>query len=236
MSNKEEVWKDIVGYEGYYKISNLGRIVNAKGVERKIYTKGIYHIVQLCKDGARETCKLHRLLVKTFIDNPFDKPCVNHINGNKKDNSLDNLEWCTHRENSVHAIETGLSPARGDGRITAKLTSDQVSAIRSAYVNEAVTQRELAKEFNVSFQHVSDVISHNRRAYDGIIETPTEKIRAGNGPLTNEDVAFIKLWLSVGTPITLLRDDFHTCRRTIRKIRDGKFDHVNMDILYEVIA
>lgn len=118
----KEVWKDIEGYEGLYQISNLGLV---KSVSRKIKTKlGFkttkdillkfgkcsfnYIQVSLCKNGVQKTFKVHRLVAIHFIPNEFDKKEVNHIDGDKSNNTIDNLEWATRSENQFHAYKIGL--------------------------------------------------------------------------------------------------------------------------------
>ena len=117
----KEIWKDIPGYEGLYQVSNLGRV---KSLERykdnnsglvkmpeKIMQGGIrngYVLVYLTKDGKRKTFSAHRLVAQAFIPNPEQKPTINHINGNKQDNRVENLEWNTDKENINHAVKTGL--------------------------------------------------------------------------------------------------------------------------------
>lgn len=112
----KEIWKDIKGYEGLYKISNLGNVINVKTNNFKkasIDTYGYYDIV-LNKNGKHKHYRLHRLLASHFIANPNNLPCVNHINEIKSDNRLENLEWCTGAYNTqyscnkaVRCIETG---------------------------------------------------------------------------------------------------------------------------------
>ena len=113
-----EIWKDIAGYEGYYQISNLGRV---KSLERKVLVRGggfrtvpekirtiqppnksrRYLTVVLHKDGVRKTYHLYRLLAETFIPNPDNLPEVTHIDGNYLNDSLDNLKWVTHSYNKI---------------------------------------------------------------------------------------------------------------------------------------
>lgn len=114
-----EVWKDVVGFEGLYKVSNLGNVKRVgffRGVN-KAYLNGYilkptdngkgYLRVKLTKDNKSKRFMLHRIIAEAFIENPLKKRCVNHIDHNKKNNSIENLEWCTHSENVIHAINHG---------------------------------------------------------------------------------------------------------------------------------
>lgn len=112
-----EKWKDIVGYEGIYEVSNKGRVrrlfKGTKGTLDRI-VKGQtsphgYHRVQLTFNGKIKYLFAHRLAALSFIDNPENKPFVNHIDGNKLNNNIENLEWVTGKENNIHAIKMGLS-------------------------------------------------------------------------------------------------------------------------------
>lgn len=110
-----ELWKFLVGYEGLYKISTLGHIMampkkrcqNAIILSQRL-KKGYLH-VRLSKEGKSRDLPMHRLIAMTFIPNPENKPCINHINGIKTDNRLENLEWVTIAENNAHARNNGLS-------------------------------------------------------------------------------------------------------------------------------
>lgn len=118
----QEIWKDIPGYEGVYQINTYGtvksldryvkhskggpKLIKGKVISSKI-DKG-YHRVKLCKDGSRKYYAVHRLVALTFIDNPHNLPVINHIDGNKLNNHISNLEWCTISENTQHAYNTGL--------------------------------------------------------------------------------------------------------------------------------
>lgn len=109
MKNNKEIWKDIVGYEGLYQVSNFGRIKsNYKSI---ILQPGLcrgYLIVNLYKNKKSLSQKVHRLVAQAFIPNPENKPTVNHIDGNKQNNYVSNLEWATVKEQNVHANKTGL--------------------------------------------------------------------------------------------------------------------------------
>lgn len=109
-----EVWKDIKEYEGLYQVSNLGRIKSLKRntAREKIMkpreNRDGYLSINLCKNGNVTTKKIHRLVAENFIPNPENKYSVNHINGLKKDNRIENLEWSTASEQAKHAVKTGL--------------------------------------------------------------------------------------------------------------------------------
>lgn len=118
-----EIWKCITGYESMYQISNFGRV---KSIERTCKTKGGglrpisekilnlpydkdgYRTAYLSKDSNTITHKVHRLVAIAFIENKHNKPQVNHIDGNKSNNHVDNLEWVTNQENQLHAHDIGL--------------------------------------------------------------------------------------------------------------------------------
>lgn len=119
----EEIWKPVSGYEGFYEVSNLGRIKSLRRdvaipnsklgtVGYRTYPERIkpcvenrrgYYQVTLSKETKHRTLSVHRLVALAFIPNPDNKPYVNHIDGNKKNNCVSNLEWCTASENNWHA-------------------------------------------------------------------------------------------------------------------------------------
>lgn len=123
-----EQWKDIVGFEGWYQISNLGRVRSVPRVvphkskhgsvayqrwESKILRPTItnqgYEMVVLSKSGKFSYPTVHRLVAIAFIPNPHNKRTVNHIDGDKTNNVVSNLEWCTSSENNQHAYDVGLN-------------------------------------------------------------------------------------------------------------------------------
>lgn len=120
---KNEIWKDIVGYEGWYQVSNMGRV---RSVDRTVYFKSGkgsrfykgqilklkyhngYQMVNLLKNKELFVACVHRLVLETFVPQVEGKTWCNHKNGIKSDNRVENLEWCTPSENKVHADEMGL--------------------------------------------------------------------------------------------------------------------------------
>lgn len=105
----EEIWKDVIGYEGLYKVSNLGNVMNLKRNKiLKLRKRMGYNSVILYKNNEPKSQRVHRLVGFAFIPNPFNKPQINHKNGIKDDNRVENLEWVTLSENRQHAYDTGL--------------------------------------------------------------------------------------------------------------------------------
>tara|TARA_R110000796_G_scaffold246715_1_gene371653 strand:+ start:1046 stop:1510 length:465 start_codon:yes stop_codon:yes gene_type:complete len=151
-----EEFRDIKGYEGLYQISNLGRVKSTRKGKEKILKfrdngKG-YNVSVLYNEGVKSNMKVHRLVAIHFIDNPENKPQVNHINGIKSDNRLENLEWMTNKENVIHSYALGLQKT--------KLTNKHVEFIRS---ETGMLQKDLALIFGVSKSMISSIKTNKRR-------------------------------------------------------------------------
>lgn len=110
----QEIWKDIKGYEGIYQVSNLGKVKSLnykrgkheKEIKQVLNSRGYLEVGLF--NGKVKTHRVHRLVAQTFIPNPENKDEVNHIDGNKKNNTVNNLEWNTSKENIHHAWENKL--------------------------------------------------------------------------------------------------------------------------------
>ena len=96
----KEIWKDIEGYEGRYKVSNKGRVYDNKLDKFIGYESLGYMCVALCKDKKQKKCRVHRLVAQAFIPNPDNLPVINHKDENKTNNCVENLEWCTVKYNT----------------------------------------------------------------------------------------------------------------------------------------
>ena len=106
-----EIWKEIPGTNGEYQVSNIGRVKTTKTgriLRQCLDNITGYYRVCLFKTDRRKRMKVHRLVAAAFIPNPDNLPFINHIDGNKLNNNVSNLEWCTAKHNSVHARRTGL--------------------------------------------------------------------------------------------------------------------------------
>lgn len=173
-----EIWKDIEGYDGWYQVSNKGRVRSwrygspKKGRRSKPHIMKTdsperYNRARLTNNGDRKMESVHRLVAKAFIPNPDNKPQVNHKNGNRRDNREENLEWVTAKENAEHASCNGLLPdCRGSKHSQSKFTEDEVLEIRAAYKLGCFTQKEIAKAYDVS-KHVVHYIV-NRKSWKHI--------------------------------------------------------------------
>lgn len=110
---KKEEWRDIPNFENLYQISNLGRIRRMpKGKILKLQMRNNYLVIQLTKNKKRKTYQISRLVAETFIRKPNDNEVVNHIDYNTKNNCVENLEWCTQKENVQHSIEHLKKPKK----------------------------------------------------------------------------------------------------------------------------
>jgi hypothetical protein len=186
----EEIWKDVRDYEGLYQISNIGRCrsldmmsrrVSKQGKEFFVLLKGKvlsenktngngYRITCLCKNSKKKNNYIHRLVADAFLDKIEGSYYVNHKDADKLNNNSINLEYCTHRENMIHARKLGLVPCRkgkyygnyGEDCSYSKLTNKQTLEIyKLAHAGE-LSQPEIGFKFNVSRSMVSAIKNGKR--------------------------------------------------------------------------
>ena len=171
-----EIWKTVPLYENRYEVSNFGRIKSLKKPHRtyekilKPVFQGGYYAIDLGNGINIKRFLLHRIVCSAFNVNLENKPQVNHKDGNKLNNNLDNLEWCTRSENQLHAIETGLRTTKGIKNSQSKLTEDIVLKI----LKDNRMYKLISSEYNISIPTISDI----KRGYSWthITNLPNKKI------------------------------------------------------------
>lgn len=168
MNNTEIIWRPVLGFEGYYEISNTGivrsvnRIVSGKNgsvrhipgviMTQQTNHKG-YKCVILHKYGEHYTKFIHRLVAEAFIDNPFKLPQVNHIDTDKTNNHVENLEWITNEDNQKHAVANGCYKGFTEKQLIATLINQKKAAKQR---QKPVAQYDLDGNYIQSFESISD--------------------------------------------------------------------------------
>lgn len=183
MNNEE--WRDIPGYEGYYQVSNRGRVRSIdrttmaisswdnkmiyrhyRGSIKKITLKSLgYMQVTLAKEGLHKRELVHRIVALAFIDNPLNKPEINHIDGNKSNNEVDNLEWVTSSENQIHANNV-LGCQAGENHPLSKFKNIEIPEIIKEY-NTIKNYRKIANKYMVAPSTIRRIII--RKTYKNVV-------------------------------------------------------------------
>lgn len=179
----KEVFRPVKGFEGFYEISNKGRVktlyTSSQGKRgggdflKERTTRQGYKFYQLNKSGKKSTVLTHRLIAQAFIENPEGKNEINHIDGNKANNNLDNLEWCTRKENIKHAFETGLNVGRkGEKNFLSKLTYEKVKEIKELLTEGNMSAKDIGKKYGVSQSCITNInLGHTWKG----VEWPNKK-------------------------------------------------------------
>ncbi len=169
-------WRPIAGYEREDEVSNTGeirsiprivmcghnkkqkKIISGKIKNQHVTDKG-YLAVNLSKNSIEVVRSVHRLVALAFVSNPENKPQINHINGIKTDNRIENLEWCTNKENVIHAVSIGMGGGvRGERSPHHKLTEIQVREIRRKYIPRKYSTFTLGKEYGVDRTTIGEIV------------------------------------------------------------------------------
>jgi len=166
MTTIKETWKPIAGWEESHCVSNLGRIksskrtiinpvnnaqyvVNDKIMKSNLVGAGYMGLI-LGANGIKKRYIVSRLVAIAFIVNPENKPCVNHIDGDKLNNAVSNLEWCTHKENTIHGFKTGL--------MSTKITQVEADQIRQLYSTGKYRQSDIGKMFDLTQGTIGKIV------------------------------------------------------------------------------
>lgn len=181
-----EIWKSIPNYEGLYEVSNYG---NVRSLDREVIDKngkilfkkgkilkkllndyGYFHVI-LSKQNKLKTHTVHRLVGIAFIDNPYNKIEINHINGIKTDNRVDNLEWCTRSENELHSYRVlgkiYISPTTGKTGELSHKSKRVLQYYNDILINEYCSTREAGKINNINEKNIASCCRIERNKSGG---------------------------------------------------------------------
>lgn len=170
MENLKE-FVPVIGYEGYYEVNRIGQVKSlarfVKNGNRYIFRKERilksimgncgYYVVVLCKNSIKKPHTIHRIIAITFIPNPENKPQVNHINGIKSDNSINNLEWCTSSENSKHAHDTGLQVSTSRIEVYCSVTNKRWESITECSLDTGIPKMTLSRYLSGKRQNKTSI-------------------------------------------------------------------------------
>jgi hypothetical protein len=160
-----EVWRDVPGYDGNYAASNHGRVMRTKTINNaftgRVLKPGLnkgYLYLTLVLNKQRKYLGVHQIVALAFLGYPPEGYEVNHKDGNKLNNCINNLEYCTPQANSQHAFRIGLNRSRpGEECKIAKLTWKEVDEIRRLYATKQYTQKELGALFGVNYRTIGAI-------------------------------------------------------------------------------
>lgn len=170
-TKSNEIWKDVVGYEKLYQVSNLGRVRSC--THEVVYKNGTIHThvgkilslavnksgylqINLYRNGHQKVCLVHRLVAEAFLPNPDNLPCVNHKDENRSNSNVDNLEWCTHEYNSKYS-HTGTKANKDRCKKIACYTYPDMK-----YVATFESCNEAARQLDVASSLVSKVANNKK--------------------------------------------------------------------------
>jgi hypothetical protein len=158
LNTNTEILIDIPEYEGLYSISNTGKVFSHASNKYLTPIKQMrgYLSVNLYKNKTPKLHFIHRLVAKSFCENPLNKSVVNHKNFNKHDNVFTNLEWVTTKENIHHFINSGGGKGERNGK--SKLTSDQINEIREKHKFRSHTYESLSNEYKVMKHYIGRIV------------------------------------------------------------------------------
>lgn len=226
-----EVWKDITGYEGHYQVSSHGviksmpRMRKSKGssfaplcgrILKQKTSKSGYKCLHLTANEKHCHPSVHRLVALAFIDNPENKPTVNHIDGDKTNNKMSNLEWATSSEQMSHAIKLDLLELRGHTKFSKQFKQE----VHDYYKDNSVSLFTLAKMFNMSERTAG-------RISKSVIPRTTARVLKNKGRvieniLTKDEVNEIKLLRSQGWTFAKLAAKFNRGLSQMHRIVNNK--------------
>lgn len=177
---EKEIWKDIEGYEGLYIVSDKGNVINIKNggkIKRNANLKG-YRIISLWKNGIGKMYRVHRLVAQAFIPNPERKPCIDHINGNRSDNRVENLRWVTNKENQNNPVTKNKFKNR-KAKAHHEIQIEQVKNGVVIKIHQSI--HSAARELNITATNICAVCRGKGKSYKGFVWRYKRKEVQNNG-------------------------------------------------------
>lgn len=175
---QEEIWKDIKNYEGLYQVSNLGNVrsIPRQGAHKTLHilkpgrTRKNYLQVSLTKNSIQKPFRVHRLVAIAFIPNPNSYPQVNHIDGNKQNNCVENLEWCTNEYNMKESWRLGLRDnIYKKGKENSRSVIINQYNFQGEFVKKWYCVRDIERELNFDNRNICACARHKRKSAYGFI-------------------------------------------------------------------
>lgn len=220
------VWKDVIGFEGLYEVSNEGFVRNSKGLILKPVNHNTGYTGQsLSINGVQKFYLGHRIVAEAFLPNPNNYRYVNHRNGNKRDNNVNNLEWCTQSHNLQHAYDTGLKPRR-------TCENNGNSTLKNRHVRHLCRllmmfpPMHISKKTGVSYSILTGIKNGNNWPEISKLYNFPKCKRHGEyapcGKLKREHVLKIVEMLKTGLSSVKISKEYNVSKKAILDIRNGK--------------
>lgn len=177
-----------------YMVTEEGVVVSVKRGYKKLMKysetkEGYLRVGIVCDDGVKRKKLVHRLIAEAFIPNPEDKPCINHKDGNKRNNNVANLEWVTYSENAKHAFSIGLKSNHGEGNPTNILTPQEVLSIYAKLMDGARVC-DVADQYAVSRAAIADI--KFKRNWQNLLDAlPDLKAKSKSSSLSEATVRWV---------------------------------------------
>ena len=226
-STENEIWEDIKGYEGYYQISETGKVLSVRNsFILSPTTSNGYKEVVLSVNHIKGYKLIHRLVAEAFIPNVDNKPEVNHIDGDKLNNNINNLEWVTRVENAKHAGANGLMPSGEKNHMVVLSKSDVNKIIKLRYIHKLEVE-DIANLFNVSISHLSQVVNGDTWHFEDekLVGLREGLLNYKPNPLSDVNESnvhkVLELRYEQGLSYTKISDALHIPKTTVGRIIKG---------------
>lgn len=194
MSNIIEIWKDIPNYEGIYQVSNIGnvkslsRLSNGRVLKEKIlkfyiaHKRGGYKIVGLHKNNKMKHIPIHRLVALTFIPNPENKPQIDHINGIRTENTIENLRWVTPKENANNPLTLINNSLSKQGKVRPDFVKEKIrKTINSSEYQEKVCKKVRCVETGIVYKSITIAAQQTKLTISGITDVCRGRLKTYKG-------------------------------------------------------